>query len=221
MLFLPVLLYRCLRYGYAFCRIPLTQGQYAIVDPDDYRRLSKHKWYATGRHGNGHYAVRSVTTKNRKSGRIYMHREVIKAPDNLLVDHINRNKLDNRKANLRPATTAQNTRNQAKRKGRTTSSKYKGVTWRRDVKCWQAAIWVDVKRIHLGIFDSEVRAAKAYDRAARRYHGEFAVLNFPEPKRPVSRIVPFIASVLLMYLAYLYISPYIASVGIGHFLNLN
>ena len=65
-----------------------------------------------------------------------MHREVIKAPDNLLVDHINRNKLDNRKANLRLATTAQNTRNQAKRQARNLGSKYKGVAWKRDIKCW-------------------------------------------------------------------------------------
>ncbi|MGB2863782.1 MAG: DNA polymerase I, partial [Sedimentisphaerales bacterium] len=196
-----MLLYRRLRYGYAFYRIPLTKGQYTIVDPDDYRRLSKHKWYATVRHGNGHYAVRSVTTKNSKRSRIYMHREVINVPDNLLVDHINHNKLDNRKANLRPATTAQNTRNQAKRQDRTFSSKYKGVTWRRDVKCWQAKICVNVKPIYLGIFDSENRAAKAYDRAARRYHGEFAVLNFPEPRRPVARIVPFLAGVFLEFLA--------------------
>jgi len=131
-----------------------------------------------------------------------MHRKVIKVPDNLLVDHINHNKLDNRKANLRPATTAQNTRNQAKRQDRTFSSKYKGVTWRRDIKCWQAKICVNVKSKYLGFFDSEVRAAKVYDRAARRYHGEFAVLNFPEPKRPVARIVPFIAGVLLEFLAY-------------------
>jgi len=200
LLVLPVLLYRRLRYGYAFCRIPLTQGKYAIVDPDDYRHLSKHKWYATNRHGNCHYAVRMVT-KNGKKGRIHMHREVIKAPDNLLVDHINHNKLDNRKVNLRPATPSQNIQNRAKYAIRTSSSKYKGVSWKRDKRFWQARICINGKSIQLGCFRSEVRAAKAYDRAAMRYHCEFAVLNFPGPRRPVARIVPFIAGVFMEFLA--------------------
>ncbi len=204
MLVLPILLYRRIRYGYAFCRIPLTRGKYAIVDPDDYRRLSKHKWYAAGSPGNCYYAVRAVITKNGKKRRLHMHREVIKAPDNLLVDHINRNSLDNRKANLRPATPSQNGRNRAKYINGTYSSKYKGVTLHRGKKKpWGAHIQVNHKLISLGSFDDEIRAAKAYDRAARRYHGEFAVLNFPEPKRPVARIVPILASIFLYYFVYL------------------
>ena len=131
-----------------------------------------------------------------------MHRVVINVPENLLVDHINRNKLDNRKANLRPATTAQNTCNQAKRKSNNLSSKYKGVTWQRGINCWQSQIGVNGNTIYLGSFDSEIRAAKAYDRAARMYHKEFAVLNFPERKRPLSCIVPLIAGVLLTYFVY-------------------
>jgi DNA polymerase-1 len=197
---LPVLLYRRLHYGYAFCRIPLTQGQYAIVDPDDYRRLSKYKWYVAGRPGS-QYAVRSDAAKNTKRSVIYMHREVINAPDDLFVDHINRNSLDDRKANLRPATRAQNVQNRTKyRKGKY-SSKYKGVTWNCGHKLWQADIRFNGQHIFLGSFNREVRAAKAYDRAAKRYHGEFAVLNFPEPRRPISCFVPFIAGVLLSYYA--------------------
>jgi len=84
----PVLLYRRVRYGYAFCRIPLTQGKYATVDPDDYRRLSKYKWHVAGRAACP-YAVSVKEVKNSKKSVIYMHREVIKAPDNLFVDHIN------------------------------------------------------------------------------------------------------------------------------------
>jgi DNA polymerase-1 len=201
-----VLLYRRLRYGYAFCRIPLTQGKYAIVDPDDYRRLSKYKWYVVGRPGS-QYAVRSHTTKNAKRSAIYMHREVIKAPDDFFADHINRNSLDNRKANLRPATRAQNVQNRTKfRKGKY-SSKYKGVTWNCGHRLWQVDIKFNGNHIFLGSFESEVRAAKAYDRAAKRYHGEFAVLNFPERRRRISHIIPFIAGVILTYIAYLTIWP--------------
>jgi len=199
----PVLLYRRLRYGYAFCRIPLTQGQYAIVDSDDYQRLSKHKWYAAGRSGNCYYAVRMIKTRNGTKRQIHMHRQILKVPDDMFVDHINRNSLDNRKANLRPATPSQNVRNRAKNTNRTYTSKYKGVTWNRCIKPWRAHIHFNHKLISLGSFDDEIRAAKAYDQAARRYHGEFAVTNFPERKWPVSRFVPFLAGVLLTYLAYL------------------
>jgi hypothetical protein len=95
-----VLLYRRIRYGYAFCRIPLTQGKYAIVDPDDYRWLSKYKWYAAGRREGSYYAVRTVKTKKGSKRRLHMHRQILRVPDDMFVDHIDRNSLDNRKANL-------------------------------------------------------------------------------------------------------------------------
>ena len=203
----PVLLYRRLRYGYAFCRIPLTQGKYAIVDPDDYQRLSKHKWYAAGRRGNCYYAVRMIKTRNGTKRQFHMHRQILKVPDDMFVDHINRNSLDNRKANLRPATPSQNVRNRAKNTNRTYTSKYKGVTWNRCIKPWRAHIHFNHKLISLGSFDDEIRAAKAYDRAAKRYHGEFAVLNFPEQKRQVSRAFTFITGVFLTCLTYMSIWP--------------
>ena len=103
-----VLFYRRIHYGYPFRRIPLTQGQYAIVDPEDYERLNKHKWYAI-KGINTYYAGRNYRCpKTKKRLYIKMHREVINPPDHLDVDHINRNGLDNRKANLRPVTRAQN-----------------------------------------------------------------------------------------------------------------
>ena len=172
------LLYRRARYGYAFRRIPLTQGKYAIVDPEDFERLNKHKWHAV-KNGNTFYAIRCAGPRN-KTTYIRMHREVIHPPDHLVVDHINHNGLDNRNANIRPATRSQNNFNRLiiKRKG--ASSKYKGVSWRKRRKRWRARIHVNGQYKFLGHFKEEIHAAKAYDKAAKKYHGEFASLNFPD-----------------------------------------
>jgi len=171
------LYYRRIRYGYPFRRIPLTQGKYAIVDPEDFERLNRHKWYAS-KWGNTFYAIRCAGPA-KKTTYIRMHREIIHPPRHLVVDYINHNGLDNRKANLRPATRAQNNYNRLaiKRKGAT--SKYKGVDWKKDKKKWCARIYFNGKLIFLGYFKDEKQAAKAYDKAAKKYYGQFAYLNFP------------------------------------------
>jgi len=106
-----------------------------------------------------------------------MHRVIIDVPDNLFVDHINHNGLDNRKANLRPATPADNAR-YARYPKINTSSKYRGVWYNKQIKKWRAAILVNCKRKHLGYFKNEIDAAKAYDKAAKLYYKDFAILNF-------------------------------------------
>lgn len=175
------LLYRRLRYGYPFRRIKLTQNKYAIVDPEDYNRLSKHKWYAAKGH-NTFYAVCGKWSKiQRKRVEIRMHRFIMNPPAHLYVDHINHNGLDNRKANLRLATHAQSVRNR-KKFARLSTSKYKGISWDASAKKWSAYIQADRKKIYLGSFNNEIDAAKAYDAAAKKYHGEFAYLNFPDGK---------------------------------------
>lgn len=171
-----LLLYRRLRYGYPFRRIRLTQGKYAIVDPDDYPRLAKYKWCAV-KQRRIFYAQRIVTVGKRQRKNIQMHREIIKAEDGKFCDHINRNGLDNRKANLRVVTPLENGWNKAKQRGKH-SSKYKGVSWFRVDKKWQARIQANGRKIFLGYFHDEIDAAKAYDNAALKYHGQFAVLNF-------------------------------------------
>lgn len=171
----PVLLYRRTRYGYSFCRIPLSQGKFAIVDPDDYFRLSKRKWYAVK--GSSTFYAAGTIFKGGKKRRLHMHREVLKAADDMYVDHINHNGLDNRKANLRVATFAQNAWNADRRRG---PSGYKGVSFDKKKRMWRASITCCGKRKYLGCFRDKREAAKAYDRAAMKYHGQFAFPNFPE-----------------------------------------
>ncbi len=177
-----LLAYRRVRYGYAFRRIKLNNGQYAIVDSDDYEWLPKDRWTGYEK-GRSSYTIRHFSTK--ESGRTKstsMHRMIMHAPDGVLVDHINHNGLDNRKANLRFATLEQNAQNQRKTKSKT-SSKYKGVNRSKNPEKWQARIYHNKRSINLGHFSDEIEAAKAYDRAARKYQGEYAELNFKDVSR--------------------------------------
>ncbi|MHC4426509.1 MAG: AP2 domain-containing protein [Planctomycetota bacterium] len=168
------------RFG-DYCKIPLTQGKFAKVDPQDYLWLSQFRWHCKT-NPNATYAVRTITHAGRQK-RIYMHRLIAKTAPNLLCDHINHNGLDNRKNNLRNCTLKQNNANS--RSAKNASSKYKGVSWNKSRKKFAAYIKKDGKQINLGLFATEIAAAKAYDEAAKKYHGEFAGLNFET--RPVTR----------------------------------
>jgi hypothetical protein len=109
-----------------------------------------------------------------------MHREIIDVPEGLFVDHINHRGLDNRKANLRPATPADNARYARYPKKKNASSKYRGVWFNKKKKRWRAVITINNRKKQIGNFRNELDAAKAYDRAAKEYHGQFAIINFPE-----------------------------------------
>ena len=104
-----------------------------------------------------------------------MHREILKCPKGLFIDHINRNGLDNRKNNLRVCSKSQNMMNTLIPKNNT--SGYKGVSWSKRDKKWMAYIKIKNKFNNLGYFNIKEQAALAYNDAAKKYHGEFARLN--------------------------------------------
>ena len=155
-----------------FRQIPLTRGQFAIVDAADYEWLSRYRWTCRG---GEPYAAR---LDGRKI--IWMHREIMQTPPGMICDHINGVTLNNRRCNLRNCTRAQNLQNSCKCYHDATS-RYKGVHWDKRHRKWRAEIASHGKHYWLGYFDSEIDAALAYDRKARELFGPFARLNFPDP----------------------------------------
>ncbi len=169
-----LLRYRKKHFGHPFRLIKLTMGQYTKVDPEDFDFLNQFKWQAT-RGKSSFYAGRMITVNGRPR-HCSMHRFIMNAPEGMVVDHKNHDGLDNRKANLRISTIAQNNYNSLKGfyKG---SSKYRGVSYDKKTKKWRATIYFENKKIHLGMFTDEKDAARAYDAAAIKYYGQFALRN--------------------------------------------
>jgi hypothetical protein len=149
--------------------IPLTRGRFAIVDDDDYHWLSTWTWICS----HSGYAMRTFA-ENGKRRYVHMHRVIMDAQRGQLVDHIDGNRLNNARSNLRIVTRNQNNWNRRPNTG----CMYKGVY--SHARGWHARIRYMNKRIHLGYFDDPRLAASLYDAAALHFFGEYAYLNFPD-----------------------------------------
>jgi hypothetical protein len=155
-------------------RVPILRRDgtcvaWALLDAADRANFGRHAW----RLGSNGYAVRSETTGGTKRT-IYLHREVAGTPPGVLTDHVNGNRLDNRRANLRVATRGENNANSRDRPRR---SGFRGVYWHRQAGRWVSQISVDGRLRHLGLFDDPEDAAMAYDLAAREAWGPYARTN--------------------------------------------
>lgn len=152
--------------------VPLTQGLVALIDPGDAVAVLGLNWCAL-LNGRTAYAQRGIRRPDGGWTTISLHKFLTGWN---YVDHRNGNGLDNRRANLREATHAQNTRNARRRSDSTTG--FKGV-WLHREGVWRATIQAAGRRQHLCVYPTPEDAARAYDEAARELHGEFARLNFP------------------------------------------
>lgn len=149
--------------------LPLSRGMFAKIDVGDAERAGTYKWSASAPEPGRYYAH----TKMPNGEHVYLHRFLIDAPDNVMVDHRNRDTLDCRRINLRTATAGQNSINAM----RVNKTGFRGVDLRHGR--YRAKIkYMGVIR-HIGTYDSPEMAARAYDFLATSLHGEFAVLNFP------------------------------------------
>lgn len=152
--------------------IPLTRGEFALVDRSDFARVSEYTWM----HVNG----KAPRHGRRDGSEQDLHRFIMQPKGREIVDHRDGNTLDNRRSNLRVASPSGNQRNMRK----WGAGRFKGVYRNRSAHLtprWYAKIRVEGSRsLYLGSFSSEEEAARAYDRAAREHHGEFACVNFPQ-----------------------------------------
>lgn len=159
--------------------ITLTKGAVALVDDEDYERVSAVKWYL-GKRGypvTPLYLGRDHARKRPKTRHVTMHRFVLncRGGDGTRVDHINGDKCDNRKSNLRFCSQNENTCNRGPQ--RNSRSGVKGVFWVNHAKLYRATITRHGQKYELGYHKTLEEAAQAYNEAARKLHGEFAYLN--------------------------------------------
>src|SRR5690606_24656343 len=134
------------------------------VDNEDFDRVKNINWSLSKGYAYGAEKPR------------LMHRYILNPPEDMEVDHVNGDTLDNRRNNIRVCTSNDNKRNRRTKANRK-HSPYKGVYFRSGNNKWEAYIGVDKKKVYLGSFDSDTSAAMAYNRGAKKFHGDFAKLN--------------------------------------------
>lgn len=154
-------------------KIPLSKGKEALVSDKDYKKLTAMgKWcFATVG-----YAVKNLG--NKKLG--YMHHQVIgKPPNGYVVDHIDMNKLNNQRSNLRFLSHSDSLRNKRRQCRGDQTIPYKGVSRTLNKKRFKAVITVSYRRLkHIGVYDTAIEAARAYDKEVVRLYGNRARRNF-------------------------------------------
>lgn len=141
------------------CRVYLTKGEFAVVDSEDFEYLNRWKW---------HFSAKGYACRKPGKQTIFMHRLINQTPDGLQTDHINHNKLDNRKENLRSVTNQENHFNRPVDSNNT--SGYKGVSWDKSRSKWVASITKDDRNIHLGRFGNILDAVRARKDGEKIYH---------------------------------------------------
>lgn len=157
--------------------IQLTRGLTAVIDDADLPLVVGFRWQASAVRYRGsiigYYAI-----SGRSRSKILMHRLIIGAKFGEQVDHKDRDKLNNRRDNLRLATSAQNSVNRQTVNG---ISGFRGVTFdkRKRLKPWRSQVMINGVRKSLGCFATAIDAAVAWDQKVRMVYGEFAILNFP------------------------------------------
>jgi len=158
-------------------KILLFGGKFALVDDEDYEFLNQWKWY---QHFSG-MVVRNepldvVIDRMHRQSVVFMHRVIMNTPKGMDTDHIDGNRQNNQKGNLRVCSHSENMRNRKLNKNST--SGYKGVHWSSKYRTWIARIQVNGSRLYLGKFHNLEDAARIYDKEAKKHHGAFAKLNF-------------------------------------------
>lgn len=149
--------------------IDLTNSELKVlIDAADFKFVSDYNWYLSTRG----YACTTINGKKKR-----MHRVIMSPPDHLQIDHINRNKLDNTRKNLRVCTQKENARNRPISKSNTSGFKGVHLEPRNKYSKWRAGIYLNGIHVHIGSFRTKEEAAKAYNDTAIRHFGDFAVLN--------------------------------------------
>ena len=154
------------------------------VDDEDYEYLNCFKWHAH----KSRYNIYADTTIMRRDGSqttIKMPSLIMKIPKGMVLDHIDRNTLNNQKSNLRLCTLSQNNMNRVRKLNDKYTSKYRGVFFHKHCQKYTGHVGLNHKRYYIGYYKNELDAAHAYDTLAKKLHGEFASINIRDNK-PVS-----------------------------------
>lgn len=154
--------------------VPLTQGYYAYVDPEDFDRVMTRCWQTRRTRVPGKVYAATLIDGHL----VFLHRFVLGLPQGVEIDHEDGDGLNCRRSNLRPATDRQQAIN--RRRKRTSKAPYKGLYWIPRLQRWAVSLRINGRTKSLGTYDDAEEAARVYDAWARELYGEFARLNFPE-----------------------------------------